>query len=81
MDEILKTGADAIERINQSKEKLTVVVGKLESAADKNQAIKDAVADLNSLLEQNREVLNRLEESHSKLMESVQAEWRDTRDG
>ena len=80
MDEILKAGADAIERINHSKEKLTVVVGKLESAADKSQAVEDAVAELNSLLGQNREVLNRLEESHTKLMESVQAEWRDTRE-
>jgi chromosome segregation ATPase len=80
MDDILQAGAEAVEQIKHSKERLTVVVNKLESASTQQTEIQGAIAELNTLLEQNKEILNKLEASHSKLMEAVQAEWRDTRE-
>lgn len=80
MDDILQAGAEAVEQINHSKERLTAVVQKLESASVQQIEIKRSITELNNLLKQNKEVLSKLEASHSKLMDSVQAEWRDTRE-
>ena len=80
MDEVLNEGVVALKSIGQSRDKLSRVVTQMQSAADDQKAVLASLHDLSELLEQNERVLTKLETSHARLMDAVQAEWRDTRE-
>ena len=80
MDEILSEGVAALKSIGQSRETLAQVVTKLESTSGEQREVLQSLTDLNEILERNAQLLNKLEASHAKLMDAVQAEWRDTRE-
>jgi predicted nuclease with TOPRIM domain len=80
MDEILNEGVAALKSIGQSRETLAQVVTKLESTSHEQKAVLQSLTDLNEILDRNAQLLDKLEASHSRLMDAVQVEWRDTRE-
>ena len=80
MDDALNEGVAALKSISESRNKLADVVLKLESATDEQSTLRDSINTLKDLLQQNEQALTKLEQSHSKMTDALQSEWRDTRE-